>query len=137
MRFSCLSSRIAPFFIAKISFLLAVTRVLLGLSQCLSDSRLECECLDWLIEYHKKKKDWLIESCEACSSPVLTLVGQRIYILLDWLWLFVFFSLLHIPLYRLSDHAAFVDPGTCKGVDLALALLVVAMMNCCSLEPSH
>ena len=68
---------------------------------------------------------------------MLTLVGQRIYILLDWLWLFVFFSLLHIPLYILRDHAACVDSDTCMGVDLALALLVVAMMNCCSLEPSH
>lgn len=68
--FSCLGSTIVLLlslicFVAKFSFLISkVTRVLLGLSQRMS---LECECLDWLIEL-----------CEACSSPVLTLVGQRV-----------------------------------------------------------
>lgn len=66
---------------------------------------------------------------------VLTLVGQRIYII-DWIVISRFVSLsLSLPFRHLFGPSTDPDPEKCMGVDLAMPLppLVVVMMNYCFL----
>lgn len=68
---------------------------------------------------------------------VLTLVGQRIYII-DWIVISHFVSLsLSLPFRHLFGPSTDPDPEKCMGVDLAMPLplppLVVVMMNYCFL----